>query len=173
MKKLVAMLLSAAMIVGLVACSGSTETVSETAAATTAATTTVAETTVAAAVEEATEAAVEKEWLPLVKDGEKKTITIGMRENANTLDYEDNEFTKYLEEKTGVDIEFVMFANNIDEAKQQFALMVAAGEKLPDILYNFETDKQWGFDYGEQGYFIDLTEYYANEDDCHFFNEKF
>ena len=181
MKKLLAILLASAMVIGLVACASqpaateapATEAATE-AAATTAASTTAAATT-AAAAEAATEApateaaAAEDDWLPLVKDGEKKTVTIGIKADANTEDYETNEFTKYIEEKTGIDLEFVMFSSDMEEAKQQFALMVAAGEKLPDMLYGFQTDSAWGFDYGEQGYFIDLTDYFENS--THFWKE--
>ena len=106
------------------------------------------------------------DWLPLVKDGEQKTITIGIKANGNTVDYYDNDQTRYIEEKTGVKLEFVPFSSDVDEAKQQFSLMASANEKLPDILMGFNTDRTWGFEYGEEGYFIDLTDYYEN--DTHF-----
>lgn len=45
--------------------------------------------------------------LPIVV--EPVTLTIGLVPATTVTDYNDNDFTEYLEEKTGIDIEFYMF----------------------------------------------------------------
>lgn len=114
----------------------------------------------------------DEDWLPLVKDGEKATLTIGLQQVATVENYETNAFTKYLEEQSGIDLEFVYFSSDIDEAMTQLSLMVSGNEKLPDILWSFQNiDKAAVFEYGEEGYFIDLTSYFT--DYGHFFWEAY
>ena len=99
--------------------------------------------------------------LPFVKPGEEPvTITIGITTNANVTDYKDNAYTKWLEEKTGLNLEFMQFAD-LKTYSTQIALMVSSGEKLPDILYRASSiNKQQGEQYGQDGYFAPLTEYF-------------
>ena len=68
---------------------------------------------------------------------DKGTITIGICQNTKVEDYDNNGFTKYLEELTGYDIVFDYFATRSDDAKTQLSTRIAGGEKLPDILYRF------------------------------------
>lgn len=110
------------------------------------------------AKEQETEPAEETEesYLPLVKNGE-ETITIGIMQDVDTVDYETNEYTQWLEEQTGISIDFVYFSNDGTEASQQLAMMMNAGEKLPDILWHFSgINLAAGYEYGEDGYFIDM-----------------
>lgn len=110
------------------------------------------------------------EYLPLVKDAEEVTLTIGLMQMATVEDYETNLFTKYLEEQTGINLDFVYFSNDNDEAVTQLALMVASGEKLPDILWKMQgMDISTVFEYGEDGYFISLSDYFENS--THYFYE--
>ena len=130
------------------------------------------ETEVVAEVQEEETAAEEEtgEYLPLVKDGEEVTLTIGLMQMANVEDYETNLFTQWLEEQTGINLDFVYFSNDNDEALTQLALMVSSGEKLPDILWKFQgMDTSTVFEYGEDGYFIALDDYYENS--THFLDE--
>lgn len=114
----------------------------------------------------------DEEWLPLVKNGEKATLTIGLQQVATVENYDTNAFTKYLEEQSGIDLEFVYFSSDIDEAMTQLSLMVSGNEKLPDVLWSFQNiDKAAVFEYGEEGYFIDLTDYFANSG--HYFWEAY
>lgn len=93
--------------------------------------------------------------------GGKKTLTIGLQQHAQVEDYDTNYFTRYLEENTGIDLEFVYFSSDIDEAMTQLALMVSSNEKLPDILWSFmNMDKSVMYEYGEDGYFLDLRDYF-------------
>ncbi|MBR3641805.1 MAG: extracellular solute-binding protein [Oscillibacter sp.] len=109
-----------------------------------------------------------KEPAPKGNDGEVPTITIGIKQNPNTEDYETNAFTKFIEENVGVNLDFVYFSNNASEATQQLSLMMAGGEKLPDILWFFTLSKPAMMEYGTDGYFIDLAPYFGTEHSKHF-----
>ncbi len=102
----------------------------------------------------------EKGVLPLTS--EDVTLTIGLSPNSLTTDYTDNYLTKYIEEKTGVNIEFFFFPMDGTEAKQKLSLMVAGEEKLPDIIVLGLSDAE-RFAYGRDGYFIPLNDYIENE----------
>lgn len=106
------------------------------------------------------EAAAEEsdERLPLVKEGEKATLTIGMERSAVVEDYDTSPATLYLEEQTGIDLEFVLFEG--DDIATQWALMTTGNEKLPDIMLGFGpfSDQNVLFEYGRDGYLIDLTD---------------
>ena len=99
--------------------------------------------------------------LPFVNPGDAPvTITIGLVSNANVTDYKDNAYTKWLEEQTGLNLEFQQFMSAKDAATQ-VALMTASGEKLPDILWRITAiTKQQGEQYGQEGYFVPMTEYF-------------
>ena len=94
---------------------------------------------------------------------EQITLTIGLSNKVNVLDWEDNELTKWLEEQTGYNIEFQHFAANSGEAKSQLTTMMAGGEKLPDILmlslWPEERDQ-----FGADGYFVDLVPFFEDEE---------
>lgn len=95
-------------------------------------------------------------------DEEKVTLTIGLVQNTLTTDYENNYLTQLIEEKTGVNLEFFLFPSDITEAKQKFSMMVASGEKLPDIVCLDLSDTEQ-YNYGSDGYFITLNDYMENE----------
>lgn len=152
MKKLLALLLAAIMVISMAACAPAepagttTEAPKDTTAAkdnTTAATTT---------------AGVDLSALPLVEPGTEK-LTIGIPTNATVLDYNDNYFTMWLEEQTGIDLEFAFFSSDAAEAKQQLALMIANKETLPDIIFNV-LDDSLRAEYGAEGLLVDLTDYF-------------
>lgn len=94
--------------------------------------------------------------LPLTTTNEK--LVIGIMQNTKVLDYDDNYVTKTLEEKTGVDIEFMFFASGQADARQQLSLMVAGKETLPDIIVGFLDDAMRS-ELGNEGYLIDHTPY--------------
>ena len=110
--------------------------------------------------------------LPFVKHGEEPiTITIGINTNGNVTDYENNEFTNWLEEQTGLKLDFVQFSGKAAENATQVALMMASGEKLPDILHPGGITKRQADEYGQDGYFIDLKPYF--EKYGYYFNKAF
>lgn len=98
--------------------------------------------------------------LPLTT--EDVTITIGIGQNPLTTDYENNYVTQMIEEKTGVKLDFVLFPTDGTEAKQKLSLMVAGGQKLPDILFLDLSDIE-RFTYGSSGYFLPLNDYLKND----------
>lgn len=95
---------------------------------------------------------------------EQITLTIGILNKVNVLDWEDNEFTKWLEEETGYNLEFQHFASTADEAKSQLATMMAGGEKLPDLILNLLLWPEERDQFGAEGYFVDLNTYLEDEE---------
>lgn len=91
---------------------------------------------------------------------EKITLTIGIPQSVNVEDYETNKFTKYLEEKANVDLQFVAFPSK--DAGQKLEIMIASGGELPDMLMGFGLKDAAIYNYGSQGYIVPLNEYYQN-----------
>lgn len=90
---------------------------------------------------------------------ERVTLSIGIPQNSNVTSYEDNAFTKYIEDSLNIDLEFVFFSSSTSENTQQISLMVSGNQELPDVLLGFwEMSQSMTNDFGEDGYFIDLTE---------------
>ena len=143
MKRLLALLLAALMLLSLAACGGKTETAQ----------------TDAALIDDGTEYHGE---MPIVKEGDEPiTLKIGLVTNANVTDYKDNDYTKWLEEQTGLKLEFMQFSGSTKDIATQVALMIASGEKLPDILKpGTGISKIQADEYGLDGYFIDLKPYF-------------
>ncbi|MCQ2419814.1 MAG: hypothetical protein MJ118_01615, partial [Clostridia bacterium] len=127
MKKCLALLLPLTMILGMVACpAGTTEPSTHAATPAPAATQAPA----------ATEAPVAAEAVnPLLPTNEGVTLTIGLTQYTNVEDYKDNALTKWLEEQTGYNLEFVLLSADHAEAVTQLTAMMAGGETLPDILW--------------------------------------
>ena len=157
MKKFFALLLAVIMVISMAACAPA-EPAGTTAGK--ADTTTAANDTTAAATttEGVSPAWTDPECFDLTGIVEDNTITIGIRSSSSVLSYEDNAYTKWLEDITGLKIEFVFFADNGDEAKQQLNLMVANQEKLPDLIMGIADDPLTA-EYGEAGLLCDITEF--------------
>ena len=91
-------------------------------------------------------------------DGDKKTLTVGIPQKSYITSYEENAFTKYLEESLNINLEFMYFSSNPSEYKQQLTLKCASNQELPDVLWGF-----WGMDiyaineFGQDGYLQDLN----------------
>lgn len=96
--------------------------------------------------------------------GDGVTITIGLPRSALVTDYDNNAFTNWLEEQTGCNIQFQYFQASTSDAKTQLSTMMVSGEKLPDILYNFQLSDDLIKEYGDDGYFLDLHDYYADRE---------
>ncbi len=96
--------------------------------------------------------------------GDGSTITIGLLSSALVEDYDNNALTKYLEEKSGYNLEFTFFASSGNDAKSQIATMMAGGETLPDILWGISLGKDVYTEYGRDGYLLDLKKYYDDKD---------
>ena len=154
MKKIIAMLLALVMILGcLAACN-------QTPPEQTKDTTPPKETTEYVAPTQNTEKIEELGKLPLTE--EDVTLTIGIMQSANTEDYETNDYTLWLEEQTGIDLQFKYFSNDKAEAVTQLNLMIAGNEKLPDILWGFTgVDSAMMYELGEDEYFVDVKDYFS------------
>ncbi len=105
--------------------------------------------------------------LPIVKD--KISLTIGIRDYRYVKDFETNEFTKWLEEQTNIDLNFVTFptSNHIEK----FRLLVASESQLPDILINFGLGKVEVLKLGQDGVFLNLKN--MIEHDGYYIDEMF
>jgi len=147
MKKLLALLLAVVMVLGLLA--GCNQTGSQT------------EGTKATDDTKATEGNKETQG---TESTERKTLTIGLKKQPTVEDYEKGNWTtEYLEEQLNVDIEFVYFSADSNEAVTQFGLMVGGGEKLPDIVCNIGLSLDAINEYGMDGYIIPLNDYLTPE----------
>lgn len=98
------------------------------------------------------------------KDAGDITITIGLLEDVNVQDYETNEFTLWLEEQTGYNLEFYYYAASANDAKSQVSTMVAIGEDLPDIVWNVPLGSGVIQEFGEDEYIIDLSPYFEDKE---------
>jgi putative aldouronate transport system substrate-binding protein len=101
-------------------------------------------------VEKVTEAGV----LPITK--EKTTIKVLAKGNPYVENYSTNEFTKYLEEKTNIHIEWDIAPEK--SAVEKLNLVLASGD-LPDVIMGFSVPPTMQLTYGEQGTFKDLAPY--------------
>lgn len=96
---------------------------------------------------------------------EPTTLKILIRATNGVADFEDNDYTKWLEEQTGIDLVFDVAPNNEDEAKQKLNLVLASGE-LPDVILNFGVTLDQQQVLADQGLIIpldDLIEQYGDE----------
>ena len=154
MKKLFALLLAVVMVISMAACApaDADPTTTAPAATTTAATTTAATTTEAEPFDP-------YDLTGIVADNK---INIGIFTDPTVLDYEDNYLTKYLEELTGLEIEFTFFSKDETEKKQQLTLMIANQEQLPDVMMNIANGSMID-EMGQQGLLVDTTDFLENE----------
>lgn len=86
-------------------------------------------------------------------------LKVGIPQSSTVSNYDNNGFTKYLKEASGVGIKFVFFSSNSGEYQKQLALMCSAQQELPDVMLGFNLGHYVVNQYGEDGYFLDLTEY--------------
>ena len=85
-------------------------------------------------------------------------ITIGVLDSSLVQDYETNKLTKWLEEQTGYDLKFYVFAATSADSQSQLATMVAGGEKLPDVIIGLQLSDSQIKDYGDDRYFLDIKD---------------
>lgn len=138
-KKILACGLAGAMVLGMSACGGSSEE----------------KKTEKDAKFEDESVYNEPGTFPVLK--EKTKLTIGMKQSAFVTDYDTNKYTKWLEEKMNIDLEFILFPEQ--DADQKLSVMINAGDELPDII-NLNLNSSDAEKYGDMGAFIPLNEYY-------------
>ncbi len=89
---------------------------------------------------------------PIVK--EKITLTIFQRQIPQIIDYETNDFTKYLEEKTNIDFKFETAPTDAITEKIN---LIMTSDDLPDMfMYDTPDPSRFGVD---EGMLIDLLPY--------------
>lgn len=86
-----------------------------------------------------------------------ETITIAVPSDAKVLDYNTNNQTLLIEEKLGVNLEFIELPSADYESKLN--VMVMGGEELPDIIFDANSYSKWI----EEGVLYDLSPFYENE----------
>ena len=148
-KRIISILLSAAMCIGLLAGCGSGGDNSGNSSDASDHTNTAAET----GSEESSEKPAE--------DGAasgKKTLTIAIPQNANVEDYDTNYLTAMIEEECDVELQFQLLPTAISDAKSKLSLMASSGEKLPDVVCMSLTDLEV-LEYGLNGVFIPMNDY--------------
>ena len=97
---------------------------------------------------------------PIVKEGE-VTLSIGMHQEANVTSYAygENEFTTYLQDRSGIKIEFDRMGSTAAETLTQLQLRLATGEKLPDIVMDCGPARLDCWDYMADGVMLPLQDY--------------
>lgn len=98
--------------------------------------------------------------LPLVN--EPAQLTLMIQKHALVTDYTDNYLTKLIKEVTGVELLIETLPADAAEAKQKISLMIAGGQKLPDILVLGLNDAE-KLDYGSSGYFLPMNDWLEND----------
>lgn len=87
------------------------------------------------------------------------TLTVGIPMYGSVSDFKENPLTKYVEEELGVELEFITYVSNSSERMQQLTLQIAGNKELPDVFWGWqETPMVTISEFGEKGYFQDLTE---------------
>lgn len=97
--------------------------------------------------------------LPLTKEPVTLTVFAGLDNNLTGIinDYNENEFFKELEKRTGVHLEFTIPASGNE--KEAYNLMIAS-DNLADIITHNGYDYPEGLDAAvDDGYYLDLTPY--------------
>ncbi len=105
------------------------------------------------------------EWLnkgPLPLTKEKVTYSLLVPTVPEVIDFKTNWFTKFLEEKTNVRINFVMAPNDNNAQREKLNLLIAAGD-IPDLIMNMPVDAAMEARFGsDEKIFIPLNKYISD-----------
>lgn len=93
--------------------------------------------------------------LPVVK--EPITLKIGIQSSSKIKDLNTNAFTKYLTEKTGINLEFYEFPAS--GGMEKLNVMLASDSELPDIICGFNISRTTFLEYADRNVFVDLSPY--------------
>ena len=93
---------------------------------------------------------------PIWTGDEPYVLKVLVAANAHVSDWDDNTFTKWVEEKCNVDLQFEFLPEV--EPKQKLTIMLDTNEELPDVvLYGLSVAE--AYNYGSKGKFVNLREY--------------
>ncbi len=107
--------------------------------------------------------------LPLTTTNEK--VSFGMMVSSLNSNYDTNPQTKWMEEKTGIDVEVVEFLGAASDVMTQWSLMFNGGETMPDILYTKSMGNDIRSEYVDAGYLQNVAGYYMT--DSYYWTEAF
>lgn len=94
--------------------------------------------------------------LPIVK--EPITLTIGIQQHATVEDWETNKQTLHMEERTNINLDFIVYPLN--EMNTKLELIIAAGgDELPEVLMG-SFSQNLLMPWAEAGMIIPVTDYY-------------
>ncbi|MBP3362132.1 MAG: extracellular solute-binding protein [Clostridia bacterium] len=93
--------------------------------------------------------------LPVVK--EPITLKVGIQSSSKITDLNTNAFTKYLTEKTGINLEFYEFPAS--GGMEKLNVMLASDSELPDVICGFNISRTTFLEYADRNVFVDLTPY--------------
>jgi putative aldouronate transport system substrate-binding protein len=89
------------------------------------------------------------------------TVDIMVAQPPCVEDYNTNRFTKYMEELTGVKVNYIMIPEQA--ATEKLALVLASGD-YPDAFLGFAVSNELETNYGAmEGLFLPLNEYYSKD----------
>ncbi|MCU6796723.1 MULTISPECIES: ABC transporter substrate-binding protein [Paenibacillus] len=91
---------------------------------------------------------------PIMK--EKTTLKVLVKGSSFVEDFATNEYTKFLEEKTNIHIEWDIAPEK--SAIEKLNLVLGSGD-LPDVIMGFDISPTQQLIYGNTGEFLDLTKY--------------
>jgi putative aldouronate transport system substrate-binding protein len=155
MKKLLALLLCAAMVVSLVACAKVTDTDAATTTAATTTQTTTKESTAkestakeSTAKESTTKESTTKESTTAPPVDEIPVLKVGYIPDSNVTDLDDNDLTYYYEDLVGIEIEWVELPADLNDAISKMNMWIVDGTTdICDVLIGLglgKTAKEWG-----------------------------
>ena len=94
---------------------------------------------------------------PIWTGDEPYVLKVLVAYNAHVSDWDDNTFTKWVEEKCNVDLQFEFLPEV--EPKQKLIIDLDTNEELPDVVI-FGLSVAEAYNYGSKGKFVNLKEYF-------------
>ena len=92
--------------------------------------------------------------LPVVK--EPITLEVGIQSSSKVKDFTTNEFTKYLTDKTGINLEFYEFPES--GGMEKLNVMLASNSELPEVICGFDISRTTFLEYADKNIFLEQLE---------------
>jgi len=99
--------------------------------------------------------------MPLSTTNQK--LSIGIVASSYVTDFDTNSFTIWLEEQTGLDLVFHVFAGSTSDVETQLNLMFIGNETTPDIQLTLAFSNQRRAEYLREGYLVNVAGYYMTD----------
>lgn len=88
-------------------------------------------------------------------------LTVGISKSHMVTDYFDNYYTAYLEQQTGLELDFFYFSGSSYAAHEPMLLTMAEHDaELPDIIMDLDLARENYGKLGKDGVFLDLAPYF-------------